>query len=325
MLAPTVVFARGSVSLRLYPHNDLDARGILRELSDQAGIGLSGGFDGIMVSEHHGGFAGYLPNPLQVASFLLDELATGWVAACPVLLPLRPVAQLAEEVAWLAVRHPGRVGLGVAAGALPLDFESMDAEFADAVPRFKAGLPRIVEMLNGRDLRQLEGDRALQSCARDPIPVLSAAASPAAARRAAGCGAGILSEGMSDGGRLRRICEAYDAAGGDQPKVIIRRVWLGSPPAPLIRRQRRVYDSYAGSGTAFGEDQTLTDDHPGRLAQRIGAAWSASDADAVNLRVHLPGVPPEEIRRQISDLAAEVLPLLRQARDRGATPEAPGG
>ncbi len=311
---PGAPFARGSISLRLYPHNELDAPDILRELCTQGTLGLAAGFDGIMTSEHHGGFAGYLPNPLQVASFLLDETAVGWVAACPVLLPLRPVAQLAEEVAWLAIRHPGRVGLGVAAGALPLDFEAMDADLADAVPRFKVGLPRIVDMLQGRDLRQLEGDRALQVCARAPIPVLSAAASPAAARRAAVCGAGILSEGMSTVERLRSICDAYDTAGGDQPKVVIRRVCLGVPANALIERQRAVYDSYAGSGAAFSADQTITADDPLELAQRIHAAWIESGADAVNLRVHLPGVPASEIRQQITGLAQDVLPVLRRMR-----------
>ncbi len=306
-----MVFARGSVSLRLYPHNELDARGILRELSEQSALGLSGGFDGVMVSEHHGGFAGYLPNPLQVASFLLDGTSTGWVAPCPVLLPLRPVAQLAEEVAWLAARHPGRVGLGVAAGALPLDFEAMDLAPEDAVPRFIGALPRIVAMLAGRDLRQLGGDRALQACATSPVPVLSAAASPGAARRAARSGAGVLCEGMSDVGRLRRICDAYDAAGGDGAKVVIRRVWLGPPPRTLIERQRGVYDSYARSGSAFADDQTISGDDPEVLARRIHRAWVASGADAVNLRVHLPGVPPSDARRQVTVLARDVLPLLR--------------
>ena len=309
-----MVFARGSISLRLYPHNELDARSILRELCDQATLGLSAGFDGIMTSEHHGGFAGYLPNPLQVASFVLEETTGGWVAACPVLLPLRPVAQLAEEVAWLAVRHPGRVGLGVAAGALPLDFEAMGVDVADAVPRFKTALPRIVEMLRGRDLHPLEGDRALQACARSPIPVLSAAASPAAARRAARCGAGILSEGMSDVDRLRRICDAYDAAGGDQTKVIIRRVWMGPPPTTLIERQRGVYDSYAGSGPSFADDQTISADDPDELAERIHATWRASGADAINVRIHLPGVAPSDIRRQIMVLGNDVIPLVRQMR-----------
>ena len=314
MPGPDAPFAPGSISLRLYPHNELDAPGILRELCGQAALGLAGGFDGVMTSEHHGGFAGYFPTPLQVATFVLEETRVGWVAASPLLLPLRPVAQLAEEVAWLAVRHPGRVGLGVAAGALPLDFEVMGLDPADAVPRFVADLPRIVDLLAGRALGALAGDRALQACATSPVPVLSAAASPGAARRAARCGAGILSEGMSDPGRLRRITDAYDDAGGTGPKVVIRRVWLGAPPTTLIERQRAVYDSYAAPVGGFGDDQTITADGPAELADRIDAVWRASGADAVNLRVHLPGVTPAEARRQIEALGGEVLPLLRRAR-----------
>ena len=38
------------------------------------------------------------------------------------------MALLAEEVAWLDARFPGRVGIGVGPGSLPLDFEAMDAD-----------------------------------------------------------------------------------------------------------------------------------------------------------------------------------------------------
>jgi alkanesulfonate monooxygenase SsuD/methylene tetrahydromethanopterin reductase-like flavin-dependent oxidoreductase (luciferase family) len=304
-------FEPGSISLRLYPHNELDARGIIREICDQAKLGLSNGFDGIMTSEHHGGFAGYLPNPLQVSAFILEETASGWVAPCPLLLPLRPVGQVCEEIAWLGARHPGRVGLGVAAGALPLDFEAMGVRLVDAVPLFKERLPRIVQMLQGRELRELEGDRALRECSRSPIPVLSAASSVAASRRAAACGAGILAEGMSTIQQLKRICDTYDAGGGTQPKVIIRRVWIGEPRSELIERQQAVYDTYAGDGGHFAEDQTIVARDPNEMVDRLYATWVAAGADAINLRVHLPGVAPVEVRQQISGLAQQVLPLLR--------------
>jgi alkanesulfonate monooxygenase SsuD/methylene tetrahydromethanopterin reductase-like flavin-dependent oxidoreductase (luciferase family) len=319
-----VPFAPGSVSLRLYPHNELEAGGVIRELCDQAAVGLAGGFDGIMTSEHHGGFAGYLPNPLQMSAFVLEETPSGWVAPCPLLLPLRPVAQVAEEVAWLSARHPGRVGLGVAAGALPLDFEAMAVPLEEAVPRFKAELPRIVDMLQGRDLRELDGDRALQGCRTAPVPVLSAAVSTAAARRAAGCGAGILSEGMSTPDQLRALGDAYRAAGGRQSTVAIRRVWLGRPPGELIGRQRAVYDSYGRGPGGFGDDQTITAEGGSQLAEQIHAVWRASGVDALNLRVHLPGVTPTEARRQITALAEQVLPALRELRAAEDSPPAAG-
>jgi alkanesulfonate monooxygenase SsuD/methylene tetrahydromethanopterin reductase-like flavin-dependent oxidoreductase (luciferase family) len=319
--SPAIPFARGSVSLRLYPHNDLEAPGVVAELCAQAALATEGGFAGVMTSEHHGGFPGYLPNPLQMAGFILDRCPTGWAAACPLLLPLRPTALVAEEAAWLAARHPGRVGLGVAAGALPLDFEAMDIPAGTAVDVFRSELPRIVDMLRGRDLRQLQGDPALQACATRPVPVLSAAVSPAAARRAARCGAGILMEGMSSPSRLARLTAEYDGAGGTGTKVLIRRAWLGDVRGDLVQAQRQVYDSYAGAGAGagagpgagpgFGGDQTVAADDPADLAEQLDRAVLESGADALNLRIHLPGMPSQEVRQQIARLGSEVVPRLR--------------
>ena len=92
------------------PAQRTSRRRIVSELCAQAGLALDSGFDGVMTSEHHGGFAGYMAQPLQMASFILDEHATGWAAAAPLLLPLRSTALVAEEVAWLQARHRGRVG-----------------------------------------------------------------------------------------------------------------------------------------------------------------------------------------------------------------------
>ena len=37
------------------------------------------GFDGVTMSEHHGGFHGYLPNPLQAAGWCLEAMPHGGV------------------------------------------------------------------------------------------------------------------------------------------------------------------------------------------------------------------------------------------------------
>ncbi len=264
-----------------------------------------------MTSEHHGGFAGYMAQPLQMASFVLAEHATGWAAAAPLLLPLRSTALVAEEVAWLQARHVGRVGLGVAAGALPFDFEAAGVSHGDAVDRFKAELPRLVAMLRGEDLGGLEGDPALLACRRTPVPVLSAAVSVAAAVRAARCGAGILMEGMSTSERLARLTRAFDEAGGTGSKVLIRRVWLGRAPTGLIESQRAVYESYAAPVSSFGADQTIASDKPDEMAERLRAAMTQAGAEALNLRVQLPGMSPAQVREQIAQIGSTVVTSLR--------------
>jgi alkanesulfonate monooxygenase SsuD/methylene tetrahydromethanopterin reductase-like flavin-dependent oxidoreductase (luciferase family) len=316
---PSPPFSRGSVSARLYPHNELSASAIVRELCVQAGLALDNGFDGIMTSEHHGGFAGYMAQPLQMASFVLEEHPSGWAAAAPLLLPLRPTALVAEEVAWLQARHPGRIGLGVAAGALPLDFEATGVDQADSVPRFKSELPRLVAMLRGEDLGVLEGDPALQACREHPVPVLSAAVSIAAAERAARSGAGILMEGMSPTPRLAPLTGAFRLAGGAAPVVVIRRVWLGRPHEGLVRKQRAVYETYATRTSAFGEDQTIASDDPAELVERLAAVVQEVGADALNLRVQLPGMAREEVREQIAGIGTEVVDPLKKTWPAAAT------
>jgi alkanesulfonate monooxygenase SsuD/methylene tetrahydromethanopterin reductase-like flavin-dependent oxidoreductase (luciferase family) len=307
------VFAPGSVSLRIYPHNELDAAGIAANLVGHAELASRAGFDGVMTSEHHGGFAGYLPNPLQVAGWMLEHMPAGWAAASPVLLPLRPVAMLAEEVAWLAVRHPGRVGLGVGPGALRLDFEVMDADLADAVPRFKRDLPRLAAMLRGEGLGDLAGDAALAACAAAPVPLVSTAMSPAAVRRAAACGAGVIFDGASDPERLRLLTRRYAEAGGTGPRVLIRRVWLGDPPRAAFEAQRDVYASYTPEAAQrhWRDTGFACHDDPAALARELLDQVRHVGATCLNLRVQVPGVSPGAAREQIRALGEAVLPLLR--------------
>ncbi len=307
-------FAPGSVSFRCYPHDGLDAAAIVDELRVQAALAVEHGFDGVMTSEHHGGFPGYVPNPLQLAGFLLDEMPTGWAAPCPMLLLLRPAVLVAEEIAWLAARFPGRVGLGVAAGALPVDFELLDATIDDLGPRFGRALDTVTRALRGAVDGPLAADPAIARCASDPVPVLSAAASVTAARRAARAGAGLLFDSLVTPARVRALVDAYRAAGGSAPCVLIRRAWLGAPPQADVDRQVDMYRSYAPTNAPshWGANEMAigmsADDVAGQLVDAVRTAG----ADALNVRVHVPGVTVEAAREQIASIGDEVLPLVQR-------------
>jgi alkanesulfonate monooxygenase SsuD/methylene tetrahydromethanopterin reductase-like flavin-dependent oxidoreductase (luciferase family) len=309
-----VPFAPGSVSLRLYPHNDLPAPAIIDELLAQAALGAERGFDGVMTSEHHGGFAGYLPNPLQVAGWCLDVMPNGWAAPCPLLLTLRPPALVAEEAAWLAARFPGRVGLGVAAGALQDDFEIMGLPMDDRAARFSRGLEELVGALNGTDPGGLAGDPAIKRCAEHPVPVVSAAMSFTAVRRAARTGVGILFDSLSTPERCRELSDSYRASGGTGPCVLIRRAWVGEPPREGVARQVDVYRGYApaASQTHWQGEQLVSSASPGEVARGLADAARRAGAHTVNIRVHVPGVAPDAAREQIARLADEVVPKLRE-------------
>jgi alkanesulfonate monooxygenase SsuD/methylene tetrahydromethanopterin reductase-like flavin-dependent oxidoreductase (luciferase family) len=301
------------VSLRLYPHDQLGARAIVEELGAQAALAAEVGFDGVMTSEHHGGFPGYLPNPLQVAGWCLDEMERGWAAACPLLLPLRETAHVAEDVAWLAARFPERVGVGAAAGALAADFELAHRSMAGLTERFAAQLHELAGMLSGNDLGGLRDDPALRACIDHPVPMVSAAMGFTAARRAARLGIGLLFDSLSTPERNRELVDAYRAVGGTAACIAIRRVWIGDPPRAALDRQVERYRGYSSTVAQdrWGRDELITADDPGAVAERLAETLERAGADAVNLRVHVPGVSPEAAREQIARLGAGVVGPLR--------------
>jgi alkanesulfonate monooxygenase SsuD/methylene tetrahydromethanopterin reductase-like flavin-dependent oxidoreductase (luciferase family) len=303
------------VSLRLYPHNDLEAPAIVDELRAQAVLGIEHGFDGVMTAEHHGGFAGYLPNPLQVAGWCLEAMPHGWAAPCPMLLPLRPAALVAEEIAWLAARFPDRVGLGVAAGALRDDFEIMDSTLDDVAARFATGLETLAGMLSGRRPGPLVGDPAIKRCAAHPVPLVSAAMGFTAVRRAAHNDVGLVFDSMSGAVRIRELTDAFREAGGTGPCVIIRRAWLGEPPRDRMDRQLDVYRNYtsASAQSHWQGDQFVADADETAVAELLADAVLAAGGDSVNLRVHVPDVSAAEAREQIAKLGEAVVPRLRAA------------
>ena len=82
--------------------------------------------------------------------------------------------------------------------------------------------------------------------------------------------------------------------------MLIRRVWLGrvrpaarDGAAGRLRELRRARAS-------FGEDQTIASDDPSEVSERLAAAVQEVGADALNLRVQLPGMAPEAVREQIA-------------------------
>ena len=313
----------GTVSLRLYGHDELEPAAVVEELRQQAALAATHGFDGVMTSEHHGGFAGYLPNPLQTAGWALEAMDAGWAAPCPLLLTLRPPALVAEETAWLAARFPGRVGLGVAAGALTDDFDVMGLSMDGLTARFADGLDAVASALRGEADGVLGRDPAIARCAEAPVPVVSAAMGVTAVRRAAALGVGLLFDSMSTPERVRELVDAYRAAGGDGPCVLIRRAWLGAPPKELLDRQVDVYRGYSAKAAQahWQGDQVAGGDTATEVADRLRDAAHRAGTDSLNLRVHVPGVSPAAAREQIAALG-DVVAVLSAGRRPGGAPAA---
>jgi len=306
--------ARGSISLRLYPH-DLSPAGVVDEIRTQSRLAEQAGFDGLMLSEHHGGFPNYLPNPLLASTWALDATDTIWVAPCPQLLALRPVAHVVEDLAWTAARFPGRVGAGFAAGALRHDFEMSGVPFEEMNDRFKASLPEVAAALRGDVGAPLGDDPAVAALRESPIPVVSAAQSPAAARRAAACRIGLLFDSLTSIERAAQVSAVHVAEGGTGTRVMLRRVWIGEAPTQSVGAQmdrfRMVAPDRAKAHWA-PDGGLVTSRDATEVVERLDDQVRRGGCDALNIRVFHAGVSPEAVRDQIEQLGRDVLPRLRE-------------
>lgn len=316
MTAASAPFSRGSVAMLLSPH-DLSPVQVIDAMLEDARVADRAGFDGVLLSEHHGGMAGYIPNPLQFIGWALGETTQVWGAPCPLLLPLRPTGIVAEEAAWLAVRFPGRVGVGVGVGAAPIDFEVAGVPFEERSSRYRLALGELVGSLTGNATGALANDPALQRCLEHPVPVVCATTTKFGVRVAAAAGAGIMLDGLSPLSWSTELAGAYRDAGGQGPVVLSRRAWLGDAPAAAASADVQRYASFtpaANHDRIVADDSMLTAHDPVQLAALLVAARDAVGADCLSLRLNLPGLGPIAVREQMFRFGTEVLPQLRVAR-----------
>jgi hypothetical protein len=113
--------------------------------------------------------------------------------------------------------------------------------------------------------------------------------------------------------RCHKRVDEYHGAGGTQPCVLIRRVWVGEPPRADVERQVSVYRSYAPTNAprGWGTDEMATGSADAIAKQLVESAHQAG-VDALNLRVHVPGVGVAAAREQIERIGTDVVPYVKE-------------
>jgi alkanesulfonate monooxygenase SsuD/methylene tetrahydromethanopterin reductase-like flavin-dependent oxidoreductase (luciferase family) len=311
-------YAAGGISVGI--HAEAPTAGeLIDRLVEQARVADASGYDGVSVAEHHGGFGGYVPSPIQVAGWLLPEMARGWAATGPLLLSLRNPLLVVEESAWLAARFQGRFGLGVGPGFAPLDFEGIGVPLEERLPRFRKALEAVVDGLAGRGPSGLAGDPAVAALRAGDVPVVATLGGPVGAQHAGRLGAGAMVDSFASVEKAAGLFERYAAAGGKGPRVLCRRCWLGPPDPERMAVLAKNFRSI-GSTSAVGAPQTdfTSTDDPDELADRLTAELRGSGADALLLRFHFPGLAQEDILDQLEQTGREVLPRVRQGLGQAA-------
>jgi alkanesulfonate monooxygenase SsuD/methylene tetrahydromethanopterin reductase-like flavin-dependent oxidoreductase (luciferase family) len=202
------------------------------------------------------------------------------------------------------------VGLGVGAGSLESDFDIMELPKEGFLDRFLDGFGKTAAALRGRAEGPLAKDQAILRCAEHPIPIVSASASPRGMRYSAQYGAGLLFEGMTEPARLRELAGIYHEHGGQGPIVMIRRVWVGDTTWERQEKQMGVYRSYStDTAQKHWKQNPVINGSADEIAERLAEAAHEVGADAINLRIQVPGVQPDEMLRQIEALGPAVARL----------------
>jgi alkanesulfonate monooxygenase SsuD/methylene tetrahydromethanopterin reductase-like flavin-dependent oxidoreductase (luciferase family) len=305
----------GSVSLGLHTDAGLTATHQVDALLAQAVAAEEAGFDGVTLSEHHDGFPGYMPQPLLAATWILERTERVWSGPLPLLAGPRNPMLLLEQLAWTSARHPGRLVAGLAAGYARSDFDFLEADYERRGARLGSALLTLAAP-------PLTLDRAIAAFTAVPPPLLAATATNRGVLRAAALQLGVVFPEGGDADAQGELVAAYREAGGAGPVVRIRSVWLGEPPAGAAVRREETYKKAAAAGSALsgGFAEPFLHGEPGAVATALRDELARSGVSALNLRVHLPGVAPEEIEDQIGRAGAELLPELRAFAD--ATAEA---
>lgn len=297
----------GPVSLALYLQEGEPERAA-RTLLTQARAALDGGVHGVTISEHHAGFRGYVPTPAAVAASILSATDRGWVAPSPLLLPLRPVPLVMEEIAWLAAMHPGRVAASLAAGYSPRDFHVYGLDVGEAPKTFRAQLAEWQQRATDTEA-PLSDDRAVAEVL-PKTPIMVGTGGPKTAALAARRGFGVLLPPVEDHAKNRPAAEAYHDAGGTGPMLAGQWVWLGDPPPAGLDGLADAYPDTDGSGKQRYAPTVLHEHDPDVLAERIHEMVDDLGLSGINLRVHLPGVDAQRTIEQIRLLATELVPRL---------------
>jgi alkanesulfonate monooxygenase SsuD/methylene tetrahydromethanopterin reductase-like flavin-dependent oxidoreductase (luciferase family) len=300
-----------SLGLQLHP---TDLTQALTALRNEAIAAEEAGFDGITLSEHHAGFAGYVPAPTTLLATLLGTLSNIFVAPCPTLLPLRRVALLAEEIAWLSALNPGRVGVGVASGYQQSDFDATSADFGRRSRVHWELLPQLVTLLRGHAAGALADDPAIAACAIHPVDVVTGVGGHRGVERAAAAGAGVLITSLMPAAGARELFDHHERHGGPPLRVLIRRVSVGDGKSGDVHELLERYRGAASSGAAWlggGETEVLSGS-PADIAHALADAVQRSAATALNVRVQTPQTQSDEVLDQLRLLGEHVLPELRQ-------------
>ena len=285
----------------------------------------------VVVSEHHASPDGYLPAPLVLASAMAARTKTVGIQIAALLVPLHDPVELAEQMAVLDIVSGGRVSYVCALGYRPEEYAMFGRDIKARGKRMDASLEAMLRAWSGESF-EYEG-RPVTVTPRPTTPggpmLLMGGSSPAAIRRAARFGMGMITQGGPP--ELEQVYRDACAEAGTTPGLFIH-----PPPdaATSITLAEDVDAAWQEVGPHLLHDARMYGEWLGGAAQSAsGSAVATVDAlraENGNYRILTPdqaieqirggmplmlqplvgGLPPELAWRSLELLEREVLPAV---------------
>lgn len=148
----------------------------------------------ISLAEHHGSDDGYLPSPLTMAAAIAGRTSSAMIMINALIAPFWDPLRLAEDAAVVDLVSGGRLGLTIAGGYAPHEFEMFDIPTSERPRRVREAVATLRAAWTGEPFEYRGRTvmvRPTPSSENGPM-ILLGGASEGAARRAANIADGFV-------------------------------------------------------------------------------------------------------------------------------------
>jgi alkanesulfonate monooxygenase SsuD/methylene tetrahydromethanopterin reductase-like flavin-dependent oxidoreductase (luciferase family) len=304
---------------------------LYRAALEMAEWGEANGCVALAVSEHHGSPDGYLPAPLVLAAALAARTRKLPIQVAALLLPLHDPVELAEEMAVLDLVSGGRVSYVLAVGYREEEYAMLGRDFRGRGRRMDACLEALRRAFSGEAF-EFEG-RPVRVLPRPATPggppLLLGGGSPAAVRRAARFGLGMVTQGgdPSLAALYREECARSGRAPGlfiDPPAGTVTSAFVAEDPdaaweriGPHLLHDARMYASWLGAAAAVSRSgaesvaELRAQDGPYRIFTPEEAVAHVRAHGVLLLQPLCGGLPPALAWEHLELVGKRVMPALR--------------
>lgn len=299
---------------------------------EMAAWGDRNGCMSIQVSEHHASPDGYLPTPLLLACAMAARTERVPFQVAASLLPLHDPVSLAEQMCVVDILSRGRTSFVCAIGYRPAEYEMFGRDYKKRGERMEQCLTVITRAFQGEPF-EIDGRRV--HVTPGPYtpggpPLLMGGSHPAAVRRAARFGMGMLTQGgdASLDELYHDACKEY----GTTPGLFINapleggvmsgfvaedpdRAWAELGPHMLHDAQ--MYAAWMGGDAAASKSvagsvaELRAENGPYRIFTPDEAVAHIRATGVLMTQPLSGGIPPELAWPSLELIASKVLPALQ--------------